>query len=95
LAGGRGANVQTHHSFTTAAWWFGEDQGRYVITVKDRDAFERQLAWGDESFDEVGCGIRHIGRVEGAQLLGANLADLRAAHEGFFPKLMGDDAALA
>ena len=95
LAGGRGAIVQAHHSFTTAAWWFGEDQGRYVITVKDRDAFERQLAWGDESFDEVGCGIRHIGRVEGAQLLGATLADLRAAHEGFFPNLMGADAALA
>ena len=25
----------------------------------------------------------------------ASLADLRAAHEGFFPKLMGADAALA
>jgi hypothetical protein len=28
-------------------------------------------------------------------LKGNCLADLRAAHEGFFPKLMGADAALA
>jgi phosphoribosylformylglycinamidine synthase len=91
LAGGRGAKVHPHHSFTTASWWFGEDQGRYVVTVKDRDAFERQLSWGDESFDEAGCGIRHIGLVGGEELLGATLADLRAGHESFFPRLMGSE----
>jgi phosphoribosylformylglycinamidine synthase len=91
LAGGRGASLEAHHSFTTASWWFGEDQGRYVVAVKDRESFERQLSWGDESFTKVGCGIRHIGRVGGDQLLGVPLATLRAAHEGFFPKLMDNE----
>ncbi|MGI8705343.1 MAG: phosphoribosylformylglycinamidine synthase subunit PurL [Sphingomicrobium sp.] len=95
LAGGRGARVEAHHSFSKAGWWFGEDQGRYVVTVKDREAFERQCSWGDESFDQAGCPIRHIGRVGGDRLLGVPLPDLRAAHEGFFPRLMGADAALA
>ena len=35
-----------------------------------------------------------IGLDEGC-LSRVSLADLRAAHEGFFPKLMGADAALA
>ncbi|MDP9423858.1 MAG: phosphoribosylformylglycinamidine synthase subunit PurL [Pseudomonadota bacterium] len=88
LAGGRGARVQAHHSYSKAGWWFGEDQGRYVLTVKDRQAFERQLAWGEDSFDRIGGLIRHIGTVGGDQLLGLSLTDLRAAHEGFFPALM-------
>ena len=36
-------------------------------------------------FDLIGRGGRQS----------VTLADLRAAHEGFFPKLMGADAALA
>jgi len=91
LAGSRGASVAPHHSFTIASWWFGEDQGRYIVTVKDRESFERQLSWGNESFDEVGCGIRHIGRVGGDELFGISLNHLRAAHEGFFPRLMGGE----
>jgi phosphoribosylformylglycinamidine synthase len=37
------------------------------------------------AFDLVGRGGRQS----------VSLADLRAAHEGFFPRLMGEDAALA
>ena len=88
LAGGRGARVQAHHSYSKAGWWFGEDQGRHVLTVKNRAAFEQQLAWGENSFDRIGGAIRHIGTVGGDELLGVPLADLRAAHEGFFPALM-------
>jgi len=88
LAGGRGARVQAHHSYSKAGWWFGEDQGRYVLTVKNRQAFEQQLAWGDDSFDRIGGAIRHIGTVGGDELLGVPLTELRAAHEGFFPALM-------
>jgi len=32
----------------------------------------------------------HIGITGGEQVLGASLTDLRAAHEGFFPNLMGN-----
>jgi phosphoribosylformylglycinamidine synthase len=71
---------------------FGEDQGRYVVATRDPDsvralANEAQLfavpigtTGGDAlTFDLVGRG--------GEQSV--KLAELRAAHESFFPKLMG------
>jgi phosphoribosylformylglycinamidine synthase subunit PurL len=73
---------------------FGEDQGRYVVTTKDPDrvraiANEAQLfavpigtTGGDALvFDLVDRG--------GEQRV--SLSDFRAAHEGFFPKLMGSE----
>jgi phosphoribosylformylglycinamidine synthase II len=95
LAGGVGVEVGAHHSFTAAGWWFGEDQGRYVVAVPNVEAFEQHLSLGNDSFDVVGCGARKIGAVGGDSVLGVPLADLRAAHEGFLPKLMGADGALA
>jgi phosphoribosylformylglycinamidine synthase len=77
---------------------FGEDQGRYVVTTTNPEAVRAganaaQLftvpigtTGGDSiAFDLVGRGGRQS----------VSLADLRAAHEGFFPRLMGEDAALA
>jgi phosphoribosylformylglycinamidine synthase len=77
-----------------AAILFGEDQSRYVVTTRDADAVRSaanaaQLfavpigtTGGDRiTFDLVGRG--------GEQSV--SLADLRAAHEGFFPKLMGSE----
>jgi phosphoribosylformylglycinamidine synthase len=77
-----------------AAILFGEDQGRYVVTTLDPDRV-RALAnaaqlftvpigttGGDSlAFDLIGRG--------GRQSIG--LRELRAAHEGFFPKLMGSE----
>ena len=73
---------------------FGEDQGRYVVATRDPDAVRAaanaaQLftvpigtTGGDSiTFDLIGRGSRQS----------VKLADLRAAHEGFFPKLMGDE----
>jgi phosphoribosylformylglycinamidine synthase len=75
-----------------AAILFGEDQGRYVVTTRDPEkvraiANAAQLftvpigtTGGDAIvFDLVGRGGRQS----------VSLADLRAAHEGFFPKMMG------
>ncbi len=90
-----GATVEAHHSLTSAQWWFGEDQARYVVTVADVAAFERHLGHGNDCFEIVGCGARKIGTVGGNSILGASLSDLRAAHEGFLPALMGADGALA
>jgi phosphoribosylformylglycinamidine synthase len=104
LANGIGASVTSHHEMLPEGWWFGEDQGRYLVTTADREAFETHLGSGNESFDDVGCGIRVIGTTGGhsfsfyalnGEAKSIPLADLRAAHEGFFPALMGADAALA
>jgi phosphoribosylformylglycinamidine synthase subunit PurL len=53
---------------------FGEDQGRYVVTAPAKSDIE---------------GAFLIGKTGGDSVTGASLADLRAAHEGFFPTLMG------
>jgi phosphoribosylformylglycinamidine synthase len=77
---------------------FGEDQGRYIVATGNPAAV-RALAndaqlftvpigttgGSDIIFDLVGRGGRQS----------VSLADLREAHEGFFPRLMGEDAALA
>ncbi len=81
-----------------AAILFGEDQGRYVVTTKDPDAVRAaanaaQLftvpigtTGGDAiTFDLIGRGGKQS----------VSLAELRSANEGFFPKMMGQDAALA
>src|SRR5207245_1918818 len=38
IAGGRGAMVdEAPQSTVPHAWWFGEDQGRYIVTVKEQE----------------------------------------------------------
>jgi phosphoribosylformylglycinamidine synthase subunit PurL len=71
---------------------FGEDQGRYIVSTRDPESV-RAAANAAQLFT-VSIGVTGgdsivfnlIGRG-GEQ--SASLADLRAAHEGFFPKLMG------
>jgi phosphoribosylformylglycinamidine synthase subunit PurL len=53
---------------------FGEDQGRYIVTAPKTSEIE---------------GAFQIGTTGGDSVAGAKLTALRAAHEGFFPALMG------
>jgi phosphoribosylformylglycinamidine synthase subunit PurL len=75
------------------AGYFAEDQGVYVATVADNcllTFLRRAYAAGVE--------VEAIGRTRGSRLIfelpdgdhAISLADLRSAHEGFFPALMGD-----
>ena len=81
---------------------FGEDQARYVVSVADTEDMEEII----NSLHHFGNHCRMIGWTEGDTIevrdtlrkidfASIPLSDLRAAHEGFFPKLMGADAALA
>jgi phosphoribosylformylglycinamidine (FGAM) synthase-like enzyme len=75
-----------------AAILFGEDQGRYIVTTRDPEQV-RAIANAAQLFTVP------IGVTGGDALLfdlvarggeqSVSLAELRAAHEGFFPKLMG------
>lgn len=60
----------------TTASAFGEDQGRYVVAAP-------------QGIDIPGA-VR-IGTTGGLEVAGVPLTDLRAAHEGFFPKLMDSE----
>jgi phosphoribosylformylglycinamidine synthase len=104
LAGNVGAQIlhdQMPNELT--AWLFGETQGRYLVTLtSDTDLGELR-----DELKNIGDDFEWIGRTGGNSLrldnvggakmatFAVSLADLRAAHEGFFPRLMGADAALA
>ena len=84
LASDLGADVEANPEYTAAQWWFGEDQGRYVISVPDTEALNAALANGTKSEETAHIGFRRLGKVGGDSLLGVTLADLREAHESFF-----------
>jgi phosphoribosylformylglycinamidine synthase len=101
LAGGIGADVSTAGITTLDA--FAEDQGRYIVTFPWSD----RESWATFEAEAKAAGVvaSWIGGTAGSiinwvdsedtPVASISLADLRAAHEGFFPKLMGADAALA
>ena len=69
------------------AYWFGEDQGRYVLAVPDGPAVVRAA-------EAAGLAAVRIGHSGGADLTvpdggTISIAKLRAAHEAFFPAFMG------
>ena len=84
LAADIGAEVEAHPDYAPAAWWFGEDQGRYLVTVPDDAAFQAQLAKGTRDADTASSGVRRLGVVGGDNLFGVPLAELREASESFF-----------
>ncbi|HXC73269.1 MAG TPA: AIR synthase-related protein, partial [Sphingomicrobium sp.] len=102
LAGNIGATLSANE--ISARWAFGEDQGEYVLTVPAgslepfedlrlrHPVFVEQfgVTGGDalifeEYIGDDGDETRVIAHVP--------LADLRAAHEGFFPTLMQGELA--
>jgi phosphoribosylformylglycinamidine synthase subunit PurL len=97
LAGNVGAMINKLRPESNAAL-FAEDQGLYVATICDNcllTFLARAHAAGVE--------VEAIGRTCGTRLIfelpagdhAVSLADLRKAHEGFFPKLMVNEPAIA
>ena len=70
---------------------FGEDQGRYVLTVKTSDVAGVKAAAlaSNVSLEEIGTTGGTAITLGGASV---SLADLRALHEGWFPKYMAAKA---
>jgi phosphoribosylformylglycinamidine (FGAM) synthase-like enzyme len=98
LAGGIGAMIDRKQPFGCARSFFAEDQGVYVVTVQDHALLDFLGA-----AHAAGVEAEPLGRTGGKRLIFERpdrddviaLDTLRAAHEGFFPTLMGSDAALA
>jgi len=92
LAGGYGAMLHAPLPCGVACSLFGEDQGLYIATIADPMLMETLQA-----ADAAGVEIERIGRTIADRLIFeltdndhvVTLADLRRAHEGFFPTLMG------
>jgi phosphoribosylformylglycinamidine synthase subunit PurL len=77
---------------------FAEDQGLYVATICDDCllTFLRRAYAAGVEVEAIGrtCGSRLIFELPGADHT-VPLADLRQAHEGFFPKLMASELGAA
>jgi phosphoribosylformylglycinamidine synthase len=87
LASGRGCRLE---GAADAAFWFGEDQARYIICAPKEAAKEIIT-----EARKAGVAIARLGAVNGNEisLPGArpiSLAELRAEHERFLPALMGE-----
>jgi phosphoribosylformylglycinamidine (FGAM) synthase-like enzyme len=103
--------IQMHGSQGWPALWFAESQGNYVVASRHGfDVMEAAKATGrpcmllgktggnalrflEDSSDSfpVGTAPNHLMRC----LIEIPLADLRRAHEGFFPDLMGSEITVS
>jgi len=101
LAGGIGAEVVSMGNTVLDA--FAEDQGRYIVTFpwSDRDswsAFEAEAKLAGVVASWIGgTGGSSISWTDGEDtpVGSVTLQDLRSAHEGFFPRLMGGEHPVA
>jgi phosphoribosylformylglycinamidine synthase len=92
LAADLGVRLEADGKLPGTAWFFGEDQGRYLVGCVDAAAVLARAA-------EAGVPARLVGRAGGTEVaLGGAavaLAALRAAHEAALPRLMDAMPAVA
>jgi phosphoribosylformylglycinamidine synthase len=94
MASGIGATAATVVGHSPAALWFGEDQGRYLVTVAldpNRDDEAMDALWAEAK--AAGLFAPWIGTTGGDSLIleGTRpllVSELRAAHESWFPSYM-------
>lgn len=94
MASGIGATVPGLSDSNSIPVFFGEDQGRYLVTVKfGGQSEELQALWNEAK--ALGIFAPWIGNTGGSELkLGSaraiSIKDLKAAHESWFPRFMGN-----
>ena len=92
LAADLGVRLDPDPGLGAAAWYFGEDQARYLVACDDPGPVLASAA-------AAGVAARVVGGIGGeAVVLGERdlpLAELRAAHEGCLPRLLDEAPALA
>ena len=85
LAGGVGAEIELPGSIPAHAAAFGEDQGRYLLTVKNAEAVLARAAGAGVSCQRLGAAGGEALVIGGERV---SLAALREAHEGWLPGFM-------
>jgi len=88
LAAGTGVTIEADRALSPAAWFFGEDQGRYLVASTDPQGVAAAAK-------AAGVPAREVGRAGGdAVRLGTSgiaLAELLNAHDSGFSRLMGEE----
>src|SRR5712692_6031386 len=86
MAGGVGASVMARAGAPAHAFWFGEDQGRYVLTTSDPDAVTARLGAAGVPARRLGTTGGDSLTVEGADAI--STAELRRINEAWLPAYM-------
>jgi len=94
MASGIGATVNQLQGGDPIPQFFGEDQGRYLVTIR-RDFLDQFF---DEIYPYAGVFVPWIGNTGGTALTLGDarplpVADLKAAHEAWFPGYMAGEVA--
>ncbi|MGB0506529.1 MAG: phosphoribosylformylglycinamidine synthase subunit PurL [Pikeienuella sp.] len=89
MAANCGIKLASDPKIPSNAWFFGEDQGRYLVSVTSEN-----MAAVLSAATAAGVKAQHIGKVEGDRIVlgdrSINLTAARAAHELGFGAMMGD-----
>jgi len=94
MASGIGATLEPPHLVAAHGWWFGEDQGRYVVTATEGD-----LAALLAAAQRADVAARVIGNTGGESLTlqgvgGISVAEMSQCHEAWLPGFMAEPANL-
>jgi phosphoribosylformylglycinamidine synthase len=92
MASGIGATLEPPHLVAAHGWWFGEDQGRYVVTATEGD-----LAALLAAAQRADVAARVIGNTGGESLTlqgvgGISVAEMSQCHEAWLPGFMAEPA---
>jgi phosphoribosylformylglycinamidine synthase len=98
LAGRITATVNVDIGESPTATLFGEDQGCYVVTSRlEQHEFIGRAREAGVTINRLGTTLASENDIMQLMILSDEeewyvfMADLRAAHEGFFPRLMGSE----
>ena len=91
MAGRVGCTLELPGGLGAAAWLFGEDQGRYLLAVRDADAMLLAA-------EAAGVPAHRVGETGGDALKlsdgsAISVARLKRAHEGWLPAYMAAELA--
>jgi phosphoribosylformylglycinamidine synthase len=82
LAGDTGIDITPHAS--SPAFWFGEDQARYIAATTDPDRLLAEAAAAGVKAEHIGHAVVEK-NLTLSDTIAISVAELRTAHEKFFP----------
>jgi phosphoribosylformylglycinamidine synthase len=93
IAGGIGAQLSAAPaSIVPHAWWFGEDQARYIVTVPAEKAARVVAKMKGAEVPCMRIGTSGGDAIAIAEEPAISVASLKAGFEGWFPAYMGSAA---
>jgi phosphoribosylformylglycinamidine synthase len=94
IASGIGAQLLAGPgSIVPHAWWFGEDQARYIVTVRAEDAGRVLAKMRGADVPCIRIGTTGGDAIAIARETPVSVAALKAGFEGWFPAYMSGSAA--